>query len=859
MDKIVQLVRKWVLPDKSIVFFCVALLMMVWGGTLWQINQEHRATIATVIQENDKFTLAFEEHVRRILKTNEQYLVMLKNEYEQSQTVTPALRRMLTQIAADPLVNVVTIVDPQGTSLIGSLPNLSGLNFADLPHFQAHVNTDTGKLFIGRPLIGRVSNKETIQMSRRINDPDGNFGEIAVISISPQYFAQFYHDMHFNEQYVVRLTGLDGIVRASNNDYEMNADMRKSDVWRLLESSPDGFYYTTGSTFGKPRLMSYRAMPDYPLVVQVGVSESTLAPMLQRRLIYLGVAAAFSLFIFFYTSKLISRSRKQRQAEYRLQDSYEQLTVTHEELALAEEELRTQNGELQKTVERLIVREEELQKKEQLLVESRERYQAIIKQSSEAIVLYELGTKRIVEVNEAAVGMFGYSADEWLTMTPRDYALVSDDKAAELLHMLKTKGGFPSEIAQYRHKNGYMLHAERTGSLIEYQGRQLTVFTYHDITAERKLQEKIQLEVSLAGSVQKAMLPEDFEDDKVTILSINEPYHLVSGDYFGCKWSDDGQLLNGFILDVTGHGLATALQTAAVSTILSEEMGKNRPWTTRAVEKLNTKLAAYLPDGAFAAAMLFSLDLRRRQLTCISAGINYLLLSNKNNNGWVCLPGGFLGIPPLTNFGVATFSLQHGDAIYFLTDGFYAGMTPAAPMPVHDFDETVGALAECAVREERSDDCTALAIRLKCFSPQPLYFEYSKPGDRALLRPRVLKGLIDTVGARSFTIEVAFGEALSNALREGLRVRVKFNKLGNRLIIRIHNDGPGFPGNEAVSKIKAAGVQQTFLDRLAEEHGRGIPIMLKMMDRVIYNRRGNEIMLVKKWQVQKEAEYGSDE
>ena len=123
----------------------------------------------------------------------------------------------------------------------------------------------------------------------------------------------------------------------------------------------------------------------------------------------------------------------------------------------------------------------------------------------------------------------------------------------------------------------------------------------------------------------------------------------------------------------------------------------------------------------------------------------------------------------------------------------------------------------------------------------------------------MLKGLIDTVGARSFTIEVAFGEALSNALREGLRVRVKFNKLGNRLIIRIHNDGPGFPGNEAVAKIKAAGVQQTFLDRLAEEHGRGIPIMLKMMDRVIYNRRGNEIMLVKKWQVQKEAEYGSDE
>lgn len=85
-----------------------------------------------------------------------------------------------------------------------------------------------------------------------------------------------------------------------------------------------------------------------------------------------------------------------------------------------------------------------------------------------------------------------------------------------------------------------------------------------------------------------------------------------------------------------------------------------------------------------------------------------------------------------------------------------------------------------------------------------------------------------------------------NAFEHGKKARVKVNKIGNRLILRVREDGPGFPGNEYVAKLKADGLQETFAANVLEERGRGIPLMLSFMDSVIYNRQGNEVMLVKK-------------
>jgi diguanylate cyclase (GGDEF)-like protein len=331
LDKVGQLFRNWVAPSKSIVVFCTLLLLITWGGALLHADWDRRTSIEKVWEDNNKYALAFEEHVRRVLKTNEQYLVLLKNEYERRGN-TAALQDILRQIAADSLITQTSILNVHGRPVVSALPVDPQASFADLPHFYSHRHEDASKLYIGKAALGRVSHKYTIQLSRRINQPDGSFGGIATIAMSPLYFSRFYNDMKFNENYVVRLTGLDKIVRASNDEKEINVDISNAVLWQKITESSSGFYYSRGVNFNIPRFHSYRVMPDYPLVVQVGIAEAALTPMVHRIQVYYAVAALVSLFILFFTGRLLIAARKQRCSELDLQQSVRELTESHGKL-----------------------------------------------------------------------------------------------------------------------------------------------------------------------------------------------------------------------------------------------------------------------------------------------------------------------------------------------------------------------------------------------------------------------------------------------------------------------------------------------------------------------------------------------
>ena len=58
--------------------------------------------------------------------------------------------------------------------------------------------------------------------------------------------------------------------------------------------------------------------------------------------------------------------------------------------------------------------------------------------------------------------------------------------------------------------------------------------------------------------------------------------------------------------------------------------------------------------------------------------------------------------------------------------------------------------------------------------------------------------------------------------------------------------GKGFDGNARIKHLLEVGREDSFEERLYAENGRGIMIMAAWMDRVLYNRAGNEVLLVKR-------------
>ena len=803
-------------PVLTVIVFCILLLLSIWLTHFSVTENDRIQTESETYRVNNLLTRAFEEHVSRSLNEVEQKLKVIKTEYERNGIETQAIRAVYKNVLTNQLTLQSYITDADG-NMVSLAQGGVFANLADRDFFRYLRDNDDGKIFISKPVLSRTLGLQVVPIACRVNRPDGSFAGIAGISVDPEYFSRFYKDMGLEPPNAVRVVGLDMVVRAGNdpNISGPGQDMTGALLFEETLKGPSGQYLSTGRLFGEARYFSFRILPHYPLLVQVGVSaKAAMAGFHERKTLYMRVAAGASVLVLLYTLFIILTLDRQRRSDElwqlavasandgvwdwdivrdkthysrrceemlgfaaggmaKIAGGFSELVHPDDRAAndgifaahfagqtdffSAEQRLRTAEGSYKwfqirgrcarnKTGECVrmvgtITDIDDDRKYRQALHDSQARYKALVKQSFEGIVVSDAANGRILSANPAAVGMFGYSEEEFKTLTVKDLDPSEETEFQKLMDNMFRDGGIATATVERLRKDGSLIRVERTTSLVSHMNQMLIYTTYRDLTEERKLEEKIRADVKLAGEVQRAMLPGDYEDCRAVIRTIYEPIHLVSGDYYGYRWSRDGYLLNGFLLDVTGHGMATALQTSAVSTVLNEEMAQDRPWTAEALEALNEKLTPYLPGGSFAAALFFSVDFNNRTLTCVSAGINHFLLANKHNNGWISLAGSLLGVPPLANFGVATYPLQHGDTVCFPTDGISERLIPSELVDLKDFDNTVKQLLERANRIGRSDDCSAICIKIKGFSPHYFRVEICGKGHYDRLQQNLYEAL----------------------------------------------------------------------------------------------------------------------
>lgn len=481
---------------------------------------------------------------------------------------------------------------------------------------------------------------------------------------------------------------------------------------------------------------------------------------------------------------------------------------------------------------------------EQTLRENEERYRAVMQQSNESILLVDIETRRILEVNPHCVEAFGYSEAELLAMTTYDLVADTRENIDRRSDAISSGTGVNEQLIHIRCKNGKILDVERSATVIQYGGKHVFMFANRDISAERKLQALILRDVAMAAGVQKDLLPRGFDDLLVSVDTIYEPHHLVSGDFYDFIWSEDHKRLSGFILDVSGHGVSSALQCIAVSTYFRDIL--NSPMSLDARLKwVNRHVLRYFTHETFAAALEFEFDFSRRTLTFATAGIYGFLTSAEALPQLVKRPGSLLGILDDPEYTEWTVPIQAGDAFYFMSDGLFDIVSREMDLPSSQYSQTIRMLRDIAASPGRRDDCSAVCIRINDQPRFPVRLEFHRYGEYNRIRSRIRDLLQSVSTEHAPRIEIAIGEALANALRESMDVRVKLSLCGRRLMVCISDGGGGFDGRQRVAAFQATDMEAEFLDRLYAEGGRGILIMLAWMDQVIYNRKGNEVLLVK--------------
>ncbi len=148
---------------------------------------------------------------------------------------------------------------------------------------------------------------------------------------------------------------------------------------------------------------------------------------------------------------------------------------------------------------------------EATLRESEIQYRLLFDGNPVPMWVFDRTTLRFLEVNEAAIRHYGYSRDEFLSMTIADIR-PTDDVPALFRAMHHPVQGL-QEASTWRHltKSGAIINVEIVGHDIQYQGADAELVAAHDVTERNRAVETSQQLAAIAECSQDAIIGKNLD------------------------------------------------------------------------------------------------------------------------------------------------------------------------------------------------------------------------------------------------------------------------------------------------------------------------------------------------------------
>ncbi|KUO78267.1 MAG: hypothetical protein APF81_25295 [Desulfosporosinus sp. BRH_c37] len=374
-----------------------------------------------------------------------------------------------------------------------------------------------------------------------------------------------------------------------------------------------------------------------------------------------------------------------------------------------------------------------------------------------------------------------------------------------------------------------------------------------DITDRKEIEEKLrererltQMEILFAARVQRDSLPLPFTGDKVNVYTIFEPSSTVSGDLFNYKWLEDQNKLCGYIIDVSGHGVATALQTATFKMLLDNVLLTGETIEEDTLQIINQRIMQYLHEDSFVALLYFEFDIKAGVLKLISAGITLFMVATSLECSLVPVCGCYLGIVDNPDMETKIIPLKAGEIYCMMTDGASDLLESYGINKQGNFTEYKRLFEKLAESPDRNDDFSVICIEVLQGNTEINVIDIKNDEELGRAQEIISEFLKRNTPIHAPLMEVAVNEAMNNGFFACGRVCVKTRRLGNKLIIRVKDNCQGFDTHKVNVQLKKEMYEEEFGEMLEAEGGRGILLMKLICDKVIYNSIGNEVLLMKR-------------
>jgi PAS domain S-box-containing protein len=329
--------------------------------------------------------------------------------------------------------------------------------------------------------------------------------------------------------------------------------------------------------------------------------------------------------------------------------------------------------------------EVEVQRKTKELRSSELQYRTLFEKISDSIFIIDKESYGLLDCNETAARIYGYSKEEIRSMTSFDLHPESD------LENVKTaiksyNSGIPN---YYTHitKSGREMLVEIASDDLEYNGKKAVISIVRDVTERRRAEEDIKkMNKELTSSIRytKRILDsvlqskENFKTIFQDSFVLYKPRGIVSGDFYWFSELDQKVVIA--VMDCTGHGLAGAFLSMVGNGLLNNIVLDNKVTDPASILKeLHEGIVTALNKEEKDSFTLDGMDMgicivdRKNKILEASSASRPVVLVRKNEykviRGRKKLPIG-LALGDDRKYKTEKEAYKTGDSVYMLTDGY---------------------------------------------------------------------------------------------------------------------------------------------------------------------------------------------
>ena len=311
-----------------------------------------------------------------------------------------------------------------------------------------------------------------------------------------------------------------------------------------------------------------------------------------------------------------------------------------------------------------------------------DRFRILFDHASDAhFILDESG---VTDCNDATVALLKCrSKDEVLSIHPAKLSpkfqpdgRLSSEKSKEMDSIARANGFHRFEWMHQKF-DGEVFPVQVTLNAVEINGKPGLIAVWHDLTeakrAERSLKDlnaRMTHELESAAEFQRSLLPAVIQQsDKFESAWFYKPCEELGGDSLNIFQIDESHV-GFYVLDVTGHGVASALLSVTVTHFLSGSLNAHCP--LEVVRNLNQHFSRENFKNHSFTLVYGILDLKERSFAYSSAGhLGPIKIKKDGSIRQFDSHGIPIGMMEEARYDREVITLESGDRLFLISDGVY--------------------------------------------------------------------------------------------------------------------------------------------------------------------------------------------